>query len=149
MLKRVINYVDYDGNQVSEEFTFNLNETELAKMELSTSGGVETMINNIIKKRDGKQIMDTIEAMILMSYGEKSPDGKRFVKSREISEEFKQTDAYNKLFMELITDAEKAADFFNSVIPPEIAEEVKKKKDADELPKLSTIITPPDADDGK
>ena len=153
MLKKTINYVDYDGNQVSEEFTFNLNQAELAKLQLSTSGGVETMINNIIKRRDGKQIMDTIEAMILMSYGEKSADGKRFIKSREMSEEFKQTEAYSVLFMELISDAKHASEFFNGVVPPEVAAEVEKQKSADGLPKLTTIITPPTeadvTDDGK
>lgn len=143
MLYKTINYTDYDGNQVSEKFAFNLNQAELAKMQLGTSGGVEGMINRIIKNRDSQAILDTIDNMIMMSYGEKSPDGKRFVKSKELSEAFKQTEAYSVLFMELVTDAKKAADFFNAVVPPEIAAAAKKAQDENELPVLETIITPP------
>lgn len=141
MLHKEINYTDYDGNQVKETFSFNLSKAELMKLQLSTSGGLETMIQTVIKNRDGKKIMDTIEAMLLMSYGEKSADGKRFIKSKELSEAFKQTEAYSELFCELCTDAKKAAEFFNAVVPPEVAEKAKDFNIEEELPNL-TVITP-------
>lgn len=140
MLHKKISYVDYDGNQVEETFLFNLNKAELMKMELSTSGGVQTMVQNLIAKRDGKTIMDVFENLILTSYGEKSPDGKRFIKSKEISEAFKQTEAYSELFCELCTDANKAAEFFNAVVPADVAEEAKKHNETDVLPDIK--ITP-------
>ena len=83
MLHEKISYTDYDGNKVEEVFDFNLNKAELLKMELSTQGGVAGMINTLIKTRDSEAIMTTIEKFILMAYGEKSPDGKRFIKSPE------------------------------------------------------------------
>lgn len=143
MLHKEIEYTDYDGNKVKETFSFNLNNAELLKMQLSTSGGVETMISTLIKNRDGKKIMDTIEAMILMSYGEKSSDGKRFIKSKELSEAFKQTEAYSELFCELCTDSKKTAEFFNAVVPPEVAEKAKEFNIKEALPDL-TVITPPE-----
>ena len=142
MLHKKIAYTDYDGNKVEETFSFNLSKAELMKMQLSTSGGVETMISTLIKNRDGKKIMDTIEAMILGAYGEKSADGKRFIKSKELSEAFKQTEAYSELFCDLCTDSKKAAEFFNAVVPPEVAEKAKEFDVESQLPDL-TIITPP------
>lgn len=150
MLHKKIPYTDYDGNQVEEVFDFNLNKAELMKLELSTSGGIQTMVQTLIKNRDGKAIMETIEKMILMAYGEKSADGKRFVKSQELSEAFKQTEAFSELYCELCTNAEEAAKFFNAVVPPEVAEEAAKHNVIEGLPNL-TVITPPsaEADDGK
>lgn len=150
MLHEKIKYTDYDGNTVEEVFDFNLNKAELMKMELSTSGGIQTLVQTLIKNRDGKTIMETIEKLILMAYGEKSPDGKRFVKSAELSEAFKQTEAFSELYCKLCTNAEEAARFFNAVVPPEVAEEAAKHDAAEGLPNL-TVITPPseEADDGK
>lgn len=144
MLYKTIKYQDYDGNMVEEKFTFNLSQAELAKMQLGTSGGVEGMINRIIKNRDSEAIIDTIDKMILMSYGEKSPDGKRFIKSEELSKAFQETEAYSVLFMELVTDAKKAAEFFNAVVPPEVAAAAKKTQEEKGLPILDTKIIPPE-----
>ena len=150
MLHEKIKYTDYDGNTVEEVFDFNLSKAELMKMELSTQGGVAGMINTLIKTRDSAAIMETIERFILMAYGEKSTDGKRFIKSPEMSEAFKQTEAFSELYCKLVTNAEAAAKFINSVVPPEIAAEADKVQAADVLPNL-TVITPPatEVDDGK
>ena len=149
MLHEKISYTDYDGNKVEEVFDFNLNKAELLKMELSTQGGVAGMINTLIKTRDSEAIMTTIEKFILMAYGEKSPDGKRFVKSPELSEAFKQTEAYSELYCKLVTNAEEAARFMNAVIPPEIAAEASNVQAADVLPNLTVITPPTEVDDGK
>ena len=62
--------------------------------------------------------------MIMKAYGVKSDDGKRLIKSEELSIAFTQTEAYSVLFMELITDDKAAADFVNCIIPNEIQAEV-------------------------
>lgn len=127
MLKKIISYTDYDGNEREESFYFNLTESEIIEMEFSTTGGLTQMIEKIVETRDSTRIMSIFKEIILKSYGEKSADGRRFVKSREISEAFSQTPAYNKLFMELVTDAKKASDFvnglvqFNAAVTPNLA----------------------------
>lgn len=127
MLKKVISYIDYDGNEREESFYFNLTESEIIEMEFSTTGGLTQMIEKIVETRDSTRIMSIFKEIILKSYGEKSADGRRFIKSSDISEAFSQTPAYNKLFMELVTDAKKASDFvnglvqFNSSVMPNIA----------------------------
>lgn len=116
MLKKTITFIDYAGNERTEDHYFNLNKSEATKMELSTTGGLTQMIENIIAAQDNPAIIKIFEDLILKSYGKRSPDGRRFMKSEEISRDFMETEAYDKLFMELITDPEKAAAFVNGVI---------------------------------
>lgn len=117
MIKKTMTYTDYNGNQRTEDFYFNLNKAELAEMQLGTTGGLEEKISAIIMSQDMPEIVSIFKDIILRSYGEKSPDGKRFVKSKERYTAFSQTEAYSDLFMELARDADKAAEFINGVIP--------------------------------
>lgn len=127
MLKKEITYTDYNDTSRTETFYFNLSKAELAEMQLSANGGLETYINNIVEAKDGASMVQIFKDLILKSYGEKSPDGKRFVKSKEISDGFAQTEAYSQLFMELITDDKAAADFINGIMPKDIQDELKKE----------------------
>ena len=117
MLKKTITYTDYNGVERTEDCYFNLTKSELVEMELSTEGGLMSKLERLSGDPDGVEIMKIFKDIILKSYGEKSSDGKRFIKSEEISEAFSQTEAYNTLFMELVTDAEKAAEFAEAIIP--------------------------------
>lgn len=117
MLKKKITYTDYNGVERTEEFLFNLTQAEVTEMELSTPGGLVETINKIVESKDGKEIIALFKEIILKSYGEKSPDGRRFVKSKELSEAFSQTEAYSILFMELATNAELSAAFVNAIVP--------------------------------
>ena len=125
MIKKSIKYVDFDGNERTETFYFNLTKAECMEMELSASGGLESTIQRIIESKDNKMIVDTFKDLILKAYGEKSPDGKYFYKSPEISAKFAATEAYSELFMELSSNAEEASRFFNGIIP-QVPEEMKK-----------------------
>ena len=116
MLKKVITYTDYDGNERKETFYFNLSKAEIAEMELSISGGLAQMLQRIVDEKDQPKLVAMFKDLILKSIGEKSPDGKRFIKSKEISEAFSQTEAYSDLFMELATDADAAAAFVNGIL---------------------------------
>ena len=117
MLKKTITYTNYNGIEVTEDFYFNLTKAEIMEMEMSTSGGMAEMINKIVSSQDAPAIIKIFKELILKAYGEKSADGKRFVKSEEISVAFSQTEAYSQLFMELATDADAAAKFVNGIVP--------------------------------
>lgn len=121
MLKKTIKYVDCNEIEREEDFYFNLTEAELMEMEYGTTGGFSEMIKKIIAAQDTPTIMKIFKELLLKSYGEKSPDGKRFIKSEEISTAFSQTEAFSKLFMELATDDVKAADFVNGIIPKSVS----------------------------
>ena len=121
MLKKTIKYVDCNEIEREEDFYFNLTEAELMEMEYGTTGGFSEMIKKIIAAQDTPTIMKIFKELLLKAYGEKSPDGKRFVKSEELSTAFSQTEAYSKLFMELATNDVKAAEFVNGIIPKSVS----------------------------
>lgn len=122
MLKKTITYIDYNGVYRTEDFYFNLSKAEVLEMEMSTDGGLAEMINRIVALKDAPTIIKVFKGLILKAYGEKSADGKQFVKSEELSTAFSQTEAYSTLFMELATDANKAADFVNGIVPGNVEE---------------------------
>ena len=117
MLKLSRTYIDFNNMSRTEDFYFNLTEAEVTEMELSVDGGLVEMINRITAAKDGKQIIALFKDIVLRAYGEKSADGRRFVKNQEIRDAFAQTQAYSDLFMELATDAKKAAEFVNGIGP--------------------------------
>lgn len=129
MLKKRITYTDYDGVSRTEDFYFHINKYELTKMTYSHDGGLDKKLARITDAQDNKQILQEFEDLIRLSYGVKSDDGKRFVKSPELTEEFLQTNAFEVLFMELMGDPKAAANFVNAIIPSDLAEELKKNGD--------------------
>ena len=120
MLKKTIKFNDYNGIEREETYYFNLSKAEIMEMEMSTTGGFTEMLGKIIEAQDIPSIIKIFKNIILKAYGEKSPDGKRFVKSEELSTAFSQTEAYSVLFMELATNAEEAAKFVNGIVPSDI-----------------------------
>ena len=117
MLKKTITYTDYNGTERTEDFYFNLSKAEITEMEMGIEGGMVEMINKIIAAKDAPAIIAIFKDLILKSYGEKSADGKRFIKSKELATAFSQTEAYSDLYMELATNAEEAAKFVNGIVP--------------------------------
>jgi len=117
MLKKTVTYTDYNGVECRDDLYFNLSEAEIVEMEFGTTGGFAESLNRIASTQDKPAMIKFFKDIMLKAYGEKSPDGKRFVKSEEISTAFSQTEAYNTLFMELMTDAKELARFVNGIIP--------------------------------
>lgn len=117
MFKIPVTYTDYNGNERSEDFYFNLSQAEVTEMELTTNGGLAEKIQTIINAKDVPTIIMTFKDLVLRSYGKKSADGRRFEKSQELRDAFEQSEPYSIIFMQLATDADAAANFVNSIIP--------------------------------
>ncbi len=117
MLKKTITYHDYNGVEYTQDFYFNLSKAEIMEMEMGTTGGLAEMITKIVAAQDAPAIIKIFKDLVLKAYGEKSADGKRFIKNDELRESFSQTEAYSILFMELATDADAASKFINGIVP--------------------------------
>ena len=124
MLKKRITYTDYNGEERTEDFYFNLSKAEIMEMEMGVTGGLTELIKKVMATKDVPSVMKIFKDLILKAYGEKSADGKRFMKSEELSREFSQTEAYSILFMELATNADEAAKFVNGIIPADLAKQM-------------------------
>lgn len=128
MYKKTVTYVDYDGNSRTEDFYFHLNKAEIMELELLTKGGLEKTIQKIIDTQDKAQMLNIMKDLVLKAYGEKSMDGRRFMKNDEIRDNFKETEAYSTIFVELATNEKAAADFINGIIPEDMKEELRKQQ---------------------
>jgi hypothetical protein len=134
MYKITESYVDYDGNERKEDFYFNFTEQEITRMQYTTEGGLAEMIKRIIEAKDTPRLIQIFEDLITKSYGQKSPDGRRFIKTPELTEEFKQTEAFSQIYMRLATDEKAATDFVNNVVPKKMADAVAAQEKAKVLP---------------
>ena len=132
MLKKTITYTDYNGETRSEDFYFNLTKAEIMEMEMSVNGGMSEFMKKVASTQDAPTLIKLFKDLILRAYGEKSLDGKRFIKEdengRKLADDFKQTEAYSELFMELAFDDVKAAEFVNGIIPADMAKQLEASK---------------------
>lgn len=152
MLKKTITYVDYNGMERKEDFYFNLSMAELTEW-LTTSGGytLDKMMEKLVKTQNSKEIMEIFKTLIEKSYGEKSMDGRRFIKNDEVRANFMETEAYSQLYMDLVSDPKEFAAFFNGIVPANVAVELNKvMEDPTKLPSdLADYIPKPAATENK
>lgn len=137
MLKKTITYTDYDGVERTEDFYFNFTEAELMEWQLVTNGGLTNYVQKIVDAKDQPRLITLFKELLLKAYGIKSEDGRRFIKSEKISEEFSQNPAYSILYMELVTDDKLAADFVNGIIPAKLSEQVAEQNSRQSMALLS------------
>ena len=123
MIKETITYTDYNGNERTEDFYFNLNKAEVMRMELSVKGGLTELIQRVVAAQDSTALMEIFEGLIQKAFGVKGADGRSFLKREADLEAFMGTEAYSILFMKLATDAEAASRFINGILPPDIAKQ--------------------------
>lgn len=120
MLKKTITYTDYNGVERKEDFYFNLTKAEVMEMQMTTEGGLAERIQKIVDAQNATEIIKVFKKLVLDAYGIKSDDGRRFIKNDVVRDEFAQTEAYSILFMELATDADKASEFVNGIVPADM-----------------------------
>ncbi len=128
MLKKTIKYTDFNDNEISEDFYFNLSKAELIEMETKSNGGLKSKLERLINTRDISAIMEMFKEIIISSYGVKSDDGKRFIKSKEITDAFVQSNAYSELYVELASNSEAAIDFITHIIPSDLSKQLDQKQ---------------------
>ncbi len=126
MLKKTITYKDYNGEEATDELFFHLSKAELIEMEMEHEGGMLETLNRIIAAEDNAALIREFKHILLQSYGVRSADGKRFTKNQRLREEFESTEAYSTLFMQLVTDTDAAIEFFNGIVPDDMAPEMAK-----------------------
>jgi hypothetical protein len=123
MLKKTIQYTNYNDEEVSEDFYFNF--TKLEAMEMLEVEDLEAKIDALTKSEDAREAYLFFKELILKSYGEKSLDGKRFIKSSELTEAFTQSPACDELIIELLQDAKQGALFIEGTLPAKLVAEAK------------------------
>ena len=134
MYKITETYTDYDDNQRTEDFYFNYSEAELADLQFSVPGGLAGMIDKIIKTNDMPKLVELFRELIQKAYGEKSNDGRRFMKSPELTKEFTETVAYSQIYIRLATDSKAAQEFINKVVPKSMKDKMQQANQQNVVP---------------
>ena len=127
MIKKTVTFTDFDGNKRTEDFYFHLTEQELTEWELSVDGGLSGVLTRIVNSQDTKTLIGIFKDILMKSYGVKTPDGRGFVKNKEVLNNFTCTQAFSDIYMELATDDKAAAEFINGVMPASLAEKANKE----------------------
>lgn len=126
MLKKTMTTTDFGGTQRTEDYYFNLTESEIMEMQLGTEGGFVEMVKRITDAKSQLELAELFKKMICKSYGVLSPDGRRFIKNDAVLDDFMSTQAFSDLYMELVGSVEKATDFFNAIMPEKVKTEMAK-----------------------
>ncbi len=124
MYTKTITYSDFNGHKRTEDFQFNMSKAEMLEKEMGCSGGWSNYVDQIIKAEDLPTLISLFKQLLLETYGKKSPDGRQFIKSPELSKEFSQTEAYSQMFLELATNAKAAAEFMNGIVPADLSKQL-------------------------
>lgn len=127
MLTKTLTYKDYDNEERTETFYFNISKAELTQMNMSTAGGMTRRLERIVGTKDNPSLIRQFTEIFDMSYGVKSDDGRKFMKSPEILADFKATAAYSILFMELLGTDDAASEFVKAVLPSDLVAEAEKE----------------------
>lgn len=141
MLKKTVTYEDYNGVTQTEDFYFNLTKVECMELEFgfgngeTLSGSIQTLVN----AGDMATVISTIKKIVLMAYGVKSPDGKRFIKNDTLRTEFEETPAFEQIYWELVTDSEKAAEFISGIVPSAIRDGLGNNPKQELLTRMRTL----------
>lgn len=140
MLRKEVEYKDFDGNDRKDVLWFHLNEVEITEMDLETSGGLVKYMESIIDTNDVNQLITIFKDLLIRSYGERSMDGKHFYKDDKIRNEFVSSAAYPVLYMEMVSDADKAVEFINGIVPSDIREQMAKIENTPEGAAMLSVV---------
>lgn len=143
MYKKNITYTDFNGDERTDAFYFNLSDAEILDLQVSYGGDMSRIMSNMLEKHDAKGLLGIITDLILTSYGEKSNDGKRFMKNQEIRDGFVTTDAYSKLVLDLLNDEKEFEKFMTNVIPSakrEALTDIIRKREQGETEEPENVV---------
>ena len=133
MIKQDITYTNFEGEQETETLYFHLNKVELMEMQVSEKRGLAQYITDIQKAENNKEIFRLFKEIVLRAYGERSEDGKKFIKNERLREEFEGSLAYEELMVKIVTEADFAAKFVNGIMPAGMADQIAARMGQDSL----------------
>jgi len=128
MIKHMLEFVDIDGERQTRTVMFNLTRFELdAEIELEVlqerfqkfqDEVIGDDPNAPVREMTGpekREMLSMIKQIVRHSYGRK--DGKRFIKSQEVWDEFEQTGAFSAYMYWLFEDPSRANSFMAGIWP--------------------------------
>lgn len=125
MQKLTVQFENFDGETVTEDLYFHLNIKELQDME-NWDVPLTQRIAKLTKTEDGKEAFELMRDIVEAAYGERSEDGKRFVKNPEVLKNFTEGLAYDEVIIKFIDGSTDLGKFIEGLLPKKVFELAKK-----------------------
>lgn len=146
MLTKTITYTDFNDNERTEDFYFHLSEREIMNLHTKYDGGLDGAIEAMVQSNDIHELLAVLQEIILLSYGVKSADGKSFVKSDEVKQQFEYSAAFSELYLDLLSDEQNAVDFIKNLLPTKAQKRIEElEAEAKPKPDVVQTVSVPDA----
>lgn len=147
MIKKTITFKNMDGVEITEDWYFGLSPADVAELELTSGGRLSERLLSIgqsleehkddeekLVRANGAEIMQLFKELLMASVGKRSDDGRRFVKTDDLRDDFVQTGSYSELLMQLVTNPDEAADFVSGILPSEAIEKMQQGRPMTDVP---------------
>ena len=118
MVRKTVRYTDFNGQNVVEDLYFNLSKVELIRLSAEYGGDLPEALRGMKDSGNDTEFALFLDRIFLDAYGIKSEDGKRFIKSSELREAFKQSIAYETLFEDVFSSEDELIAFVEGLFPP-------------------------------
>ena len=129
MISYTIKYTDLFDNEAEDKVYFHLTKDEVYDLIAERRKTLLGQASRIQEDQDFLEGYQFVRDIVLRSYGERSDDGKRFIKTEEATTAFRQSLLFDEV-LEKIFESDKSADaFVNAVMPPKMVELINKEQD--------------------
>ena len=145
MVKKMVTYTDFTGNEVTKDFYFNLTKMEFKELDERIPGGLQNLMDKLLTERDKGLTVKLLAILMLAAYGEKTEDG-RFVKEdihgRPLSSYFKVSEAWDVLFMNMVKNERELSEFLVGIVPKDMQADAQEamKNPEEALNKNLTLL---------
>ena len=116
MLKQRVKYEGFDGELIEEDLYFNLTRMDLIELnDRYESKDMAAYMDKIVKEKNVKELYKVLKDIVLMAYGVKSEDGKRFIKNQTVKDEFAESLAFAQLIEDFHETDTAMSDFITGI----------------------------------
>lgn len=142
MLKKTIKYVDYNGVERTENLYFHVSKASVLTASNDVYGEIMKAANELqdrAKLLEGMEVSEIneenafdpnnqviaesirmvarlLDRLVDLSYGKRSEDGLKFVKSKEVLDEFKSSMVYDAFIEQMLANQEEMIEFINKLV---------------------------------
>lgn len=137
VLKKAITYQNLDGEEVTEEFHFQLTKAEVAERALIEGSGYADRLKALSVETDGAKIIKHFKEILESAVGRR--EGQLFIKNDDVRNHFMFSGAYDVFFMDLLEEKDSGAEIIKAMLPKDAheaidAELAKRNATTTELP---------------
>lgn len=135
MIKKTVTFTNYNDQEVTKSYYFNIDKLEAAELELEYGDLIET-VEELLESSDGKKVYGIFKEIILNAVGQKSADGNSFIKNQQIRDEFAGSPALGEIIMDMFKNPEAAGPFLEGMLPASMLAEARAQEEREKLEAL-------------